>query len=561
MKNSSPILVALLLVFGGPGVRAATLDADSEIRRVTVYTDRARITREATVDLPAGEASVRFTRLPANLDESSVQAAGSGSAAFKILGIEIHNKFTAELINERVRELQAQLVVLNDEAKLLNEQKRNIGERKNFLNKIRDDLFARPLQVPEGTEPTAALSVDSVRSLYDFYGKELEQLARQDIVFDVGIRDLEPRRKVIQQELNQLSGQRSRSEKEVVVMIQTQGPVKADLSVSYNMHGASWLPNYDARVDTKTGEIELASSGMIRQQTGEEWKNVELTLSTARPGIGARMPELTPWWLSILRPVARNEKAKNAYSDEASTRARDNMLRGQVQLGEEQLQVAAAPVDADAAKAVVDNSGFSAVFQIKLPTSIPSDGEAHKVPITTETFKTDLQYVATPKLSKFAYLKARLKNTSGAPLLGGQVNLFRDGDFVGKSSLNFIADNAEFDFFLGIDDSVKITRKILLKKSGKTGLISKQNESIRKFETKIENFKTSEIKITLYGQIPISQDESIKVSNIEFSRKPSKENKETGELEWEFVLKPGTKAELTESFQVTWPFDKLIDGL
>ncbi len=539
-------------------LHAETLDVSSRITGVTVYADRARVTRTAEASLPAGESILRFSGLPQALDASSVQAQGKGAGAFKILGLEIRDKYSEQVINERVRELEAQLQALSDQETQLNDSNEEVDERRQFLQKVRDGITLEGSE--DGKVPPQGL--DKVKPLYEFYGTELAGLSKQKQDIAIQLRDMEPKRQVIQDELNRLRGNGARTEKEVLVAVNTEGMTKAEVSLSYNMHSASWQPTYDARVNTKSGAISLASYGTIRQQTGESWENVSLALSTARPSVGARMPELQPWWVQMLVPMPMSAPAASSIAPQQlgySKRDRSELARDQLQMAAE--DEGKLNKDAELQTAQIDSSGVSAVFSIKLPANIPSDGEAHKVPITTQNFEGALEYVSTPKLSDTAYLKARLTNTSAAPLLGGAVNLFRDDDFVGTSRINFIASGTKFDFFLGVDDGIKIVRKMLLDKSIETGLIQKRKGTTRKYETTVENFKSQLVKVTVYDQLPVSQDSSITVSEVKLSPTPAKQEKDTGKLTWELSLKPQEKATLTEEFSVEWPTDKQVQGL
>lgn len=551
MKIPALLLLAFLTL---PAAWGDTVDLASAVNAVTVYADRARVTRGGPVELPAGEHVVRFGGLPLALDDSSVQAAGTGSAAFKILGLEIRDKFSQEAVNTRVRELEAQLQALTDQDKQIVAQINDLGERRIFLQKVRDGLALSGSD--DGKTPPQGL--EKVRPLYEFYATELDKLSKQTLALAAAARELKPQRQVLEEELNRLRGSGARAEKEVLVAVKTDAPTRANLTVSYNMHGASWQPLYDARVGTKDGKVDLASYGVVRQQTGEDWQNVKLALSTARPSVGARMPELEPQWLQILEfrpmpaaapagqqaPATLRKLQSNSFAD-ADFAARES--------------VAAAPAEMETA--TIDSAGVSAVFEIKLPSTIPSDGESHKVPIATQKFDGALEYITTPSLAELAYLKARLTNTSEGPLLGGEVYLFRDGDFVGKSHVNFIAPGAQFDFFLGVDDGVKVTRKTLIDKASESGLLSKRKGVARKYETTVENFKPKAIKLTVLDHLPVSQDASITVGGVKFSDNPKSQEKDTGKLTWEFSIEPKQKKVLTEEFTVDWPADKQISGL
>jgi len=546
-------VLLVLLTWIPAALFAGDIAAADRIAAVTVYSDRARITRVAEVELPAGENIVRFSGLPVALEDSSVQASGKGTAGLKILGIEVRSVLAEQTVNERVREIQTQLDQLGDQRSAWEIENADLTERKVFLNKVRDSLT-----VP-AKEAAAAPSMQNIRPLYDFYTAELKDLGDRSLVIARELRALTPKEDLLRQELARLSGGGAKATKDVLVAVRAEHPSRADISLGYNMRNASWTPVYDARLDSKSQKIELTYQGIVRQQTGENWDNVKLSLSTARPNVGARMPELSPWWLRIQEILPASASMPPAPMMRNEMSARDQLGASQAFSGARAKREEDAPLEMETAEIKTD--GFSAVFEIKVPATIPADGESHKVTIATQVFDGKLEYVATPKLSETAYLRARLTNSTGAPILGGEVNLFRDGDFVGRSRANFIAPAAEFDFYLGGDDGVKITRKTLLDKTSRSGLIQKKETLEKKFETTLESFKETPVKVTVLDQLPVSQDASVVVSNVQFSQQPGSLDKETGKLEWVLDLKPKEKKVITSGFTVEWPEGKNVQGL
>jgi len=540
----------LLFLFAASTAWAATVDTTSSISAVTVYPDRARITRSAETAIPEGETLVRFTGLPAVLDDSSVQVAGTGTGV-KILGLEIRSKFSEQVINDQVRSLQDQLKALADSDTALAATAGDLKEQRKFLHKVRDGLSLSGDS--DGKVPPQG--VDKVKPIFDFYSSELTRLSKETQAVDIARRDLRPKKQALEEELARLQGSGAKAQKEVLVAVKASNAATAKLTVSYNMMNASWQPLYDARVNTKDGGIDLSYYGVVRQQTGEDWNNVKLALSTARPSVGASMPELEPWWLQFIEIRPREAKRDQRFG------AAPTVGYAMPDADAATLEVTApAPAPMEYETANIETGGVSAVFEIKIPANIPSDGEPHKVAIATQKFEGKLEYITTPKLAELAYLKTRLTNTSGAPILGGQVNLFRDGDFVGQSHVNFIAPDAEFDFFLGADEGIKVTRKTLLDKSAEGGVFQKRKGLNRKYEMTFESFKTQPVKVTVLDQLPVSQDNAITISDVRFSEQPTTE-KETGKLSWTFDLEPKKKKTLTEEFTISWPADKDITGL
>ena len=79
---------------------------------------------------------------------------------------------------------------------------------------------------------------------------------------------------------------------------------EVQIELSYLLYGASWRPRYDARVDAAAGRVKLTQQALVSQRTGEDWANVALALSTARPSAATRLPdEPDPWYLDLYKPA------------------------------------------------------------------------------------------------------------------------------------------------------------------------------------------------------------------------------------------------------------------
>lgn len=543
---------------------AGNLSVSSRIAEVMVYSDRARVTRAAEVQLPEGDSIVLFTGLPAMLDESSVQASGESSGSVKIEGLEIRKKFSERTINDAVLKLQEEIQKIDDQNQKLDDEARDVNERRSFLQQLRDGVSRDFGKDPKVAPMTAA----QLKSLYDFYGSEIKSLTERSRTIELDKRASQPRRAKLQNEMARLMGGEPTVQREVLVSVHSGDAASARLSISYVVPGASWVPVYDARARVEASRVDLGYYALVRQQTGESWKDVKLSLSTARPNIGARMEELQPWWLNVAvvcgATVASCDEVGAMLRDQKKAELCKSVVMRQNSMGyfaEGKEKDKGDREDIPQASAELDSHGVSAVFHVKLPATIPSDGEPHRSMITIQQFKGKLDYVTTPKLLQAAFLKAHLANSTEFPIIGGQVNLFLEDDFIGKSWVNYISPTAEFDFYLGVDDGVKVTRKPLVERTETAGLIRKDIVTIRKYEILVENFKKTAQNVTVYEQIPVSQNEQITISGVQYSEKPKSIEKETGKVAWEVALKPGEKKKITLEFSVARPEGVAVAGI
>ena len=232
----------------------------------------------------------------------------------------------------------------------------------------------------------------------------------------------------------------------IVVLAEGEGP--AELSLTYVVSNAWWKPQYDLRAfvasDSKSqSSVALHYRASISQKTGEDWKGVALTLSTASPLQGTKVPTLNPYWIGekvevdrVAAPVVTASMPMPQFVAKGRTMAR--------RVSTTPAPMAPPPppppkffrsVNSEATAGAV-----STVFAIPGLSSIPSDSDAaqqtHKVSIAELDFDSvELEWITVPKDTTSVFLRCRVKNTSKYVLLPGQANVFLNGSFVAKSAI------------------------------------------------------------------------------------------------------------------------------
>jgi uncharacterized protein (TIGR02231 family) len=209
--------------------------------------------------------------------------------------------------------------------------------------------------------------------------------------------------------------------------------------------------------------------------------------------------------------------------------------------------------------AQLESNGLSVTYQVAVPVTIPSDGQAHRTNLTQIELSGKLSYATSPGLEPAAFVKEHLTNTSSDPLLPGKVNLFRDGDLIGSLTLPLISAGADFDLFCGRDDAIKIEHKELVNRDAEIGILSHRKQNQRKYQIAIQNFRKNPIKLTVYDQIPISQDNDITVTPGQYSIKPTGVDKDSGKITWDLDLAPSEKKTIEFDYTVEWPAGKTIE--
>jgi len=558
LRLPSTVLGILTLLSSAVWLPAADIKSDHRISEVTVYPDRAVVTRHASVQLAEGEHQVYFENLPIGLDENSVRAGGSGSG-WKILGVELKRDYREPTQSAETFKLRDLIKAAEEKKQDLTDEEGDLNHKRELLNKLSRE--ATSTGSAEKDKDRAAISVADIQKLVDYYGGEQNKIS-------VRIRAIERSRRALDKDLEKLRADLAKLEnpgnpqnRRVAVTVQADTATHASIDISYMLFNAGWTPQYDVHAKGESAKITLTSYGIVRQRTGENWNDAKIVLSTARPQLGTAVPDLDPWILQILQPMpAAAPMATNGVerSDVVVKRKMANELRSNTFATEQQ---------ADKLQSVqliqssIETRGFSAVFKVPGTTTIPSDGEPHRCTISRQEMDSQREYTATPKLMPGAFVKAKVRNANPAPLLPGALNVFMENDFIGSSALSLVGPEGVFDLFLGKDDGIKVQRKDKVRKEETSGLVNKTRLVKIGYTIEVENLKKTGESITVKDQIPVAQQAQIKVRATSLNPKPAKENKETGEITWELKLQPREKKVLEVEFEVESPIDTPIGGI
>jgi len=526
-------------------------DLQTQIVEVTVYPDRARVTRRGTTALEPGLHKLEIAELPLTLDSSSVRAGGkftasTGNGSARLLGVDVRRVFYQETPILQVKELEDQIQVLEDQDKALADQTEAL---------VVQDKFARSVAEKAGEQLArgvafARTDVGQGGALMSFVAQELART--QDGLRQVSVqrRELAKQLDKLRNQLKSLQGSRGRERYTATVEVEatTSGALTVDLV--YVVSNGGWQPLYDLRLTEAT--LELTYLGQVTQRTGEDWNDVSLVLSTARPALAAVLPELEPWYLSVYQPeVERSVRFRAmpaaAPLPPAAAPAPEMMMAG-----------AAMPVEMKAVTATMEDSGASVTFRLPQKATIPADGEPHKVTVAIVKLEPKLDYVTVPKLTESAFRRAKVKN-SELMLLPGNASLFVEGDFIGSTPLEQTAPGEEFEFYLGVDDRVYVKRELKAREVDKRFLQDKRRLHYG-YETEVRNLRADKIALEIHDQLPVSRHESVKVKLESADPKPA-EQTELNELTWKLTLEPGAKQFVRFDFSVEHPRDVNVIGL
>lgn len=537
----------------------------AKIARVTVYADRAEVVRRFATTLPAGEHALVFDALPGETDLSSVRVNGQGS--FSLIDIRAETIQTLEVTDTQVRELSAKLKTEQVKLQEVTQAQTRNAQRRASLDKVLGRLTA------VGKE-SANPDLDPAKWA-GYLSYHVDSLAKLDQeTLDLKGRDDALRAEInrVERELNQLNGNRTKSRNVARVKIEVTQAGPQEFELSYVVAGPSWSPRYDVRADTVAKKLTVAYQAQVRQRTGEDWQGVSLRLSTAQPGVAGREPELTPWALYKAEPVVptgavlMDEGGLAAAKPQSATTMRRGLAKQEEQKAG--LNFVSPPAPAAAAmeisSATVQAGATAALFQVPRAYDIPSDPKSVKVALTEQTFFASFRHSCVPKLSPNVYLKAQAVNASDYPFLPGPTAVFLDGAYVAAASMDLVPAGQEFVTFLGVDQAVKVERRVLARREEVTGVFGKKtHRTVHDQLFKVTNGKRADIDLTVGDQLPLSNHDAIKVVLEEPRYEKDTDALKLNEqkfLEWRLRLGAGDKLDLPFRFAVERPEDVIVVG-
>jgi uncharacterized protein (TIGR02231 family) len=534
MRIASTLLCFAMLV----APAAAETDVGSKIDAVTVYPDGATVTRVIHVDLPQGGSVLRARDFPPGLDPASLRVEGAGDARLVIGAIDARPPRADRPPLDPV--LENRIEALRDERGGLDDKIEAANARKEFARH-----FA-------GASPAGIGDKGEARPLTE-WRQAFVAVEEEVAAADAAIRAAGQRQREIDRELVRLEAQRNADpprKLEVKIDLTAEAATPATLRVSYSVRGARWSPIYDARLDSGARDrkpaLELVRRAEIVQNTGEDWRDVDLAVSTVRTAKGGSAPDLGPLIVGYPVPL-RAESVAPARAAPLAASPPPQMKAARGVLAEER-------------EAEVDSGGFQVLFHIGDRVSIAADEGTKSFRLSSTRIAPELLVRATPALDATGFLEASFKHDEDAPLLPGRIAIYRDGIYVGRGQMTLTAKEQPVRLGFGADDKVRIERTVLNRSEGATGIITTSKTDQREFKIAVRNGHDAAIRMAIEDQLPVSEIDDVKVEMLPGSTAPTERDVRgrRGVVAWNFELGAGEARDIRFGWRVRWPSDKSV---
>ena len=543
--------VACVLIFAGlVPLSAAELDVRSAIDAVTVYPDGATVTRLITVDLPQGDTTLIARDFPPGLDASSLRVEGETAARVTIGAIDARPPRVERVVAPP--EVEKRIESLRDERASLDDRIAAETTRKTFAQRFASSV---PMAVGEKGE---ARPLTEWRAAF-------AAVAEETATADNAIREARLRQREIDRELARLDSQIKTNpprKMEVRVDIAADAGAPATFRVSYTVRGARWAPIYDARLESGSRDrkpaLELIRRAEIVQQTGEDWRDVALSVSTVRTAKGGSAPELSSLIVRYPQPASPRPTASGRADNLAASGPAPAP-----ELNQSEYKRAGFAPGQEAAKereAIIETGGYQVVYRVPGRISVATNEGAKAFRVASGKIAPDLLSRATPSIEETAFLEASFKQADEAPLLPGRVALYRDGIYVGRGQIALAPKDETVRLGFGADDKVKIARATVRKIEGSAGIIVSSKTDEREYKTTIRSAHDRPIKVVIEDRIPTSETEEIRVDVLPVTTPPTERDvrDRRGVLAWSFDAAPGEAKEIKLGWRMSWPAGKAV---
>jgi uncharacterized protein (TIGR02231 family) len=525
MRTSLSILFGLLTPLA-----AHAVDVAQPVTRVVVYPDSALVTRAMDVACGGSDiVSTRFSHLVPTLDPNSVRASVIGTHA-KIEGVSVNTQILEKPFAADVDALDKQIEDLQDRQTALQRQieraQANHERATSMQNTIIPFINREAATQPKPNTAAWASALDQTKAAIE----ESNALRR---AAQIEQRDVQRKLADLMQRKQALAGAVPPRAFVADVVLHCDG-AKARVELSYMTSAASWAPAYEARADESAHSIELSVLANVTQQTGENWNNVDVTLSTAMARRNAEPPKMLQLYVGQ-QPKVETQKTLVRRDEVAN-------------------HLAATGATAEGGEDVgTTDEGLSVQLRVPGKADIIGDGRPAQLLVQKLPLDAEFALATTPKLLPYVLDRGEAKNTAKYPLLPGPISLFTRGAFLGTTQLERIAEGDKIKLAFGLNENVQVRRITLSEEKKEPGLLGSTRRLTYAYRIEVTSSASKPTTVEVQEQIPVSEMDDVKVLIDKETTPGFKTAALDGLLTWPVTLAAGEKKTLEVHFTIEIP--------
>lgn len=530
------------------------INTSSEVKKVTVFLTGAELNHEAKVKLKKGKNIVTFTGLSPRLDERSINL-DPGTSDVNVLYINSHtNHLDERKDNDRIRMLKDSLEFYRDKISLLKLEQEALNTEKSLLFKNQSI----------GGQP--GVSIADVEKSADFYRKRTNEINLLVFKNEKLKSKLEKERNRYSKQLTELDAEVNPPTSDIMVTLVCNKDLEAPMNFKYIIPTAGWTPKYDIRTEGTGSQVKLVYRAILFNNSGLDWKDIKIILSTASPEIGINIPQLGKWYLGneqaaetdqlaqylqVTPGVVASQNQFGVSNGNEDTNMYDGKLKMQSEIYDrisagnasmkKQNQVMFKKIEVDM---------LSTEYTIDQPYTIYSDSKPYTVDVLEKTVNATYEYKAVPALEKDVFLQTRLALKDLPELVSGDASVYFGGSYIGKTFIKTIDLEDSMTVSLGRDKKIQMVRKESKQDYQRT-IVGNYEKEVLKYETTIKNTRDIPVFIIIEDQVPVASnsDQEVSVNDVSggLLDKPS------GKVSWKYTLAPGETKVIKLGYTTKYP--------
>lgn len=549
------LCLALLLL--STAAHAETIEATGRVSAVTLYPQGAITTRTISFTAPApGRHEVIVPGLPQDTDPPGLRVQPSTGVTVGALTLATDRQpVVGDQTPPEVAEARARVAGLEA---ILDEKRRGIDaiRARGEAAQAQADFLQR-LAMNRAEAVDALPTPEELRALAGLVGEQVlaarETALQAEVEAKAAERDLEPDLKALEQARAALAALDTgvTDGATLVLTIDAAAAGEAVVTVEALTGGAGWTPTYDLRLARKPDLLTIDRGVMVFQHTGEDWRDVALTLSTAQPG-NANAPDQL---FAIDRRIVPEPRAEQGY--ESASADYDSSTRGAY--AEPAVEAAIVGAVGGGFTFATEMAGTSFSYSFASPVTVPS-GDSLRLTLESLETQAAVRAEGVPLYDETAFLMADITNTTGQPLLPGQAMLYLDGALVGSTGIDLIPPQGKASIGFGAIHGLVLDRITPARSEGETGILTSSNRQVEEAVITVENLTGETWPIQIIDRVPYSEQDDLKIAwkavppptatDIEGRR---------GVMAWTFDIAPGAKQVIRLDQMLDWPSGYVLE--
>ncbi|MBV9122715.1 MAG: mucoidy inhibitor MuiA family protein, partial [Planctomycetes bacterium] len=518
------------------------------------------------------------TPLPPQTENNSLYS--EGTDGIRVLTTRYRKHPVKEDTREEVRKIEAQLKTLREDGQKMENDLAVLEQNLGVLTKLEGFTQANlQHETEKGT-----LNSEAVMALAKYVMETRAEKMDAQVKLRQTLADNKEQIQFAERQQQELAANSDKTEHEAIIVVDKKTPAPGKVRLNYLVNSASWRPQYKFRAGKDTEPIQLEYLAAITQQTGENWDNVDLTLSTAEPLLNSAPPELKMLDVAVVaRAPGSGQGGANLPAQQmaaqpmASTYANPNpvefekqalTLRGEAQKaytgnnvkgGGQLINDAAALEQAKDLLATKEEElknkpmstsggteGPSVTYHLGTKLAVPSRPDEQVIEVAKIEMKPEYCYKAVPVLTAHVYRLANLVNKSEYVLLPGEATMYIGSDFVGRTTLPLVAIGEQFTAGFGVDPQLQVQRQMIDKSRTTQG----DNQVLRyEYRILVSSYKPEPVKMQVWDRLPHAETEAVSVSLVKAAPEVStdgmylREARPNNLLRWDLNVEPAMNGE------------------